>query len=38
MLEGLEFEAAEGQSSPAVSDILLPVNYCLPDREDGAAD
>ncbi|WP_084399249.1 hypothetical protein [Henriciella aquimarina] len=35
MLEPLEFTAADGQDSPATSDILLPINYCRPDKEEG---
>ncbi|WP_300377941.1 hypothetical protein [Henriciella sp.] len=36
MINPLEFEAAEGQDSPATSNILLPINYCRPDKEKAA--
>ena len=35
MLDGLEFTAGEGADSPATDNIIIPVNYCRPDEEDG---
>ena len=35
VIEPLEFTAAEGQSSPATPNILLPINFCRPDKEEG---
>lgn len=34
MVDPLEFDAAEGEASPATENILLPVNYCRPADED----
>lgn len=34
MLDPLEFSAGAGASSPATEDILLPVNYCAPEKAE----
>lgn len=37
VLEGLEFEPAEGQNTAETADILLPMNFCLegPEGQEG---
>ncbi|MEQ8557782.1 MAG: hypothetical protein RIB03_05650 [Henriciella sp.] len=35
MLADLEFTAGEGADSPATKNIIIPVQYCRPDKEEG---